>query len=275
MISNELKKPLDDFFNRLRLLYGFLFHLQNQLNNFSDLFRKSVDESDFDISDIGAGARLVIRDLIEMSETEEEKLLPLRGFVTRGEEYLELKEVLIHRESAWTTSQGYEAFETFLFDMLATFLFENPQSANLSKLQKFEEKKGKGLKPQDLSYWGKYVRYTYRGNGNRKVFKRIKNFASVIEEIEEESAWGFDLSRWYSVATTVRHAITHSNAKIRRADLQNWSQEKKELLERLFPGHYSEGAYLIEMKAKDVKIVFKLFAEYAYVIFRGLSQRIE
>jgi hypothetical protein len=274
MISNELKKPLDDFFNRLRLLYGFLFHLQNQLNNFSDLFRKSVDESDFDMSDIGAGARLIIRDLIEMSEMEEEKLLPLRGFVTRGEEYLELKEVLIHREAAWTTSQGYEAFETFLFDMLATFLFENSQSANSSKLRKFEEKKGKS-NPQDLSDWEKYVRYTYRGSGNRKVFKRIKNFAPVIERIEEENAWGFDLSRWYSVATTVRHAITHSNAKIRRANLQDWSQEKKELLEKLFPGHYSGGAYLIEMKAKDAKVILALFAEYAYVIFRGLSQRIE
>jgi hypothetical protein len=266
---NELKQVLERLFGRLSLLYGLLFHLGSQLRNFDALFRRSIDESNIDLSYIGAGARLVIRDLVRMSEDDEKKLLPLKGFVTRGEEYLGLAEVIIHRESAWTVSQGYEAFETFLYDMLASFLMQNSDGVDLKKLQKYEDKVEK-MSQQDKSCWGRYVRWAYRRN--REVFKRLRYFASLIESVERKNAWGFDLQDWYSVATMVRHAVTHSNSVIRDDELRGLPPKREVLLEGLFPGSYSEGGYSIEIGQREAQKALEVFAEYAYVIFVGLSE---
>ena len=138
---NPLNTPLYDFFYHLNTLNGLLFTLKNQLNNFEKLYRDSISKTSFDISRIFSGTSIVIRDLTEWPESGWARYYPSGKFSSKGEEYFELIRVLLARESAWSISQAYEAYEKFLKDISATFLLENQQLIETKKVEKFESDK--------------------------------------------------------------------------------------------------------------------------------------
>ena len=130
---NPLNTSVYDLFYHLNTLNGLLFTLDGQLTNFEKLYRESISETSLDISMIFSGASLVIRDLTEWPESGWAKYYPSGAFSSKGEEYFKLIRVLLARESAWTVSQAYEAFETFLKDISATLILENQGLAETKK----------------------------------------------------------------------------------------------------------------------------------------------
>ncbi|MBA7592250.1 hypothetical protein ES708_34428 [subsurface metagenome] len=132
---------------------------------------------------------------------------PTGRFIAKGQKYLDTFDQLIERESAWTISQGYERFESFLFDIVAAFL------ANNNKFAKAEEKK----KNKDIEWWKKNLKLDKPQLNNKEwkeVLKRcyhnidilknigewIPNFKNAMENNNEK----INLLSWYDVISEVR-----------------------------------------------------------------------
>jgi hypothetical protein len=119
---NPLQFPIDDLFAGLALINGLLHTFESQQRNFRSPVTASLERSKFDRANWVTGANLIIRDLTEWPAHGWAEYYPAGGFVAQGEEYLNLIEVFVQRQSAWSIAQGYEAFETFLFDFTANVM---------------------------------------------------------------------------------------------------------------------------------------------------------
>jgi hypothetical protein len=269
---NPIQAPLDDLFLHLNILNGLLFHLESHLENLRKLFKESIVKSNIDPSYIFAGASLVIRDLTERPENKWAVYYPSGRFFSQGEEeYLQKGNDLLCREATWTISQGYEAFETFLKDITATYVFIHREHADAEKLEKLDPMLRKELlEPTDVEYWKEFIRKAYSKNVD--LLKFLRKIAPELDEVEKRNSRNIDLTEWYVVVTEVRHAATHSNMLIKSEKMRSWSQERHELLNHFFPGTYIDGNYRLEPGRKDAETNLVLFAEYAFGVFKSLSK---
>jgi hypothetical protein len=267
---NPLYTPIYDLFYHLNTLNGLLYTLDNQLSNLEKLYRESISKTPFDISIIFSGASLAIRDLTEWPEDGWARYYPSGGFSSKGEEYFKLIKVLLARESAWTVTQAYEAFERFLKDISATFLCENQDLAEIKNVEKFEsDKKSKNLIKTDTVYWRTYVDYHYRTNSDKLKF--LRKLCPDISKGETQNNRVIDLTEWLGVVKELRHCSTHSNFIIKTGRMKNWSKTKQEILKKYFPGNIHEDGYQPNITSKYATFCLELFSEYSFQIFKFLS----
>ena len=116
---NPLEVPLDELWRRLSVLNGMLFLLDGQLRNFRTLFKEALGDRNVPMEHVWGGATLAVRDLDEWPEHGWAIHYPAANFYVKGEEYLQLVDRFVEREAAWAIAQAYEAFESFLYDLLA------------------------------------------------------------------------------------------------------------------------------------------------------------
>jgi len=269
---NPLLSSRNELFGRLNMLYGLLFHLESQLNSFRELLMHQLEESDIDLAHMAAGSALVIRDLTEWPEDGWTLFYPTGSFVSLGEEYLQVINVLLSRESAWAISQGYEAFETFLKDVTATYLWKHPEYADSKELvRQFSRLEKSKLERNDVEYWKKFVRLAYRDHVD--LLKYLRRLAPELSEAEQRNNRVIDLSAWFAVLSEVRHATTHSNLLIKPARMRSWSEGKRGLLTRYFPGKATNAGYELCLGRQDAKTACELLGEYAFAILKCLSKR--
>ncbi len=267
---NPLNTTLYDLFYHLNTLNGLLFTLENQFSNFEKLYRESISKTSFDISIIFSGASLAIRDLTEWPKDGWARYYPSGKFSSKGEEYFELIKVLLARESAWTVSQAYEAYERFLKDISATFLCENQHLAEIKKVAKFEsDKKSRNLIKTDIAFWRIYVEYHYRTNSNKLKF--LRKLCPDISKGETQNNRVIDLNEWFDVVEELRHSATHSKFIIKVARMKNWSKTKREILQKYFSGNTVEQGYQLNITSKDATFCLEIFSEYSFQIFKFLS----
>lgn len=269
-ISNPFEGPCNELFAKLNMLYGLLIHLQNQLDGFRNLIVQQLDRSGFDASALTVGSALVIRDLTEWPKDNWARYYPTGSFVTGGHEYLEVADTLISRQSAWAVSQGYEAFETFLKDILAIHLHGQPANADQKALKKNSSRlKKSGLGPSDVEYWRMFVRLAYRSGP--EVLEFLRRLVPEIERGEQHNNRAINLSDWFRVVSEVRHATTHSNLVIKSAQARDLSRTQRELLEQSFPGRLLANGYQVDVTPPAAETAFKLFAEYGFLVLKSLS----
>jgi hypothetical protein len=269
-INNPLSPTLQELFGKLNLLRGLLFVLGNRFDN----FRKQIINNNVDLSKLFAGSSLVIRKLTEFPK-DGWAYYPTGKFFVSGKNYLETLNQLIKRESAWTVSQGYERFESFLFDIVAMFL------ANNNKFAKAEGKK-KNIKDWKIRLnlnksqlnneeWRLVLKRCYRNNVDilKNILKWAPNFRIAIENNNRN----INLLGWHSVVKNVRDATTHSNLIIKNEELQKilQSQERKAILEECFPGEQLSIGYKINLSKEKTEFNLQIFAEFAWEIFENLS----
>jgi hypothetical protein len=267
---NPLNTPIYDLFYHLNTLNGLLFTLDSQLSNFEELYRESISKTSFEISIIFAGASLAIRDLTEWPKNGWARYYPSGKFSSKGEEYFELIRLLLARESAWTVSQAYEAFERFLKDIAATFLCENQDLAEIKNVEKFElDKKGKNLIKRDTVFWRTYVDHHYRTNSDKLKF--LRKLCPDISKSETKNNRFIDLTEWFGVVEEIRHCATHSNFIIKFERMKNWSKAKQEILKKYFPGDIIEEGYQLNINSKDGTLCLELFSEYSFQMYKSLS----
>lgn len=267
---NPLNPPIYALFYHLNTLNGLLFILDNQLKNFEKLYRDSISKSSFDISMIFSGTRLVIRDLTEWPGDGCPRYYLSGKFSSKGEEYFELIRVLLARESAWTVSQAYEAFEKFLKDISATLLLNNQQLAETEKVERFEsEKKSHNLEKTNISFWRTYLDYHYRTNTEKLKF--LRKISPDISKSETQNNRVINLTDWFAVAEELRHSATHSNFIIQTGRMKDWSKAKREILEKHFPGKNDEQGYQLDITNKDATFCLELFSEYSFQVYKFLS----
>jgi len=172
-------------------------------------------------------------------------------------------------------SQGYERFESFLFDIVAMFL------ANNKKYAKAEEKK-KNIKDCKIRLnldksqlnneeWRLVLKRCYHNNTDilKNIRKWIPNFKNAIENNNRN----INLFSWYYIITKARDATTHSNLIIKSKILQNilQSQERKTILEEYFPGEQLSTGYNIILSKKETELNLQIIGEFALEIFNNLS----
>lgn len=267
---NPLNTPLYDLFYHLNTLNGLLFTLDNQLSNFEKLYRESISKTSFDISIIFSGASLVIRDLTEWPNDGWARYYPSGKFSSKGEEYFGIIRVLLARESAWTVSQAYEAYETFLKDISATLLVENQQLAEAKKVEKFEsDKNSNNLTRTDIAFWRTYVDYNYKTNTDKLKF--LRKICPDISKGETQNNRVINLIDWFAVVEELRHSATHSNFIIKTGRMENWSKAKREILKKYFPGNNIAQGYQIDITTKDATFCLELFSEYSFQVYKVLS----
>lgn len=270
-LGNPLEKPIEELFSRLNILNGLLFHLEGQLNLFKQLFNEMVQESGRELSSIWTGSSLIIRDLTEFPAHGWAVNYPTGKFFSRGEEYIRIADELLERESAWTISQGYETFETFLKDITSRYLHRNNHEADPIKLKKLAPGLTKRqLSPVDLEYWRTFIRLSYRNNVD--LIRYLRKIGPEIPDAEKHNNRAIDLFEWYLLAGEVRHAATHSNMVIKHERMRSWEEGKLRLIEQFFPGNMTDAGYVIKIDYNNAESNLVLFSEYAFVVFKSLSK---
>jgi hypothetical protein len=270
-LGNPLEKPLEELFSQLNILNGLLFHLKGQLNTFKKSFNEMVQASGRELSSIFTGSSLAIRDLTEFPAHGWAVYYPTGKFKSRGEENIRIADELLERESAWTISQGYEAFETFLKDMTSHYLHRNNQEADSKKLKKKGPSLAKQqLAPADLEYWRTFTRLAYRNNMD--LIGYLRKLGPEIHDAEKYNNRVIDLFEWYSLAGEVRHAVTHSNMIIKNERMSSWDEGKLKLLNQFFPGNSTDAGYALKICRDNAESNLVLFSEYGFAVFKSLSK---
>jgi len=269
--NNPLFPALQELFENLNLLRGLLFVLEKRLDN----YRKQMIDNNVDLSYLLSGSSLVIRKLTEFPNDGSKNYYATGKFIAKGQKYLETLDQLIKRESAWTVSQSYERFESFLFDIVAMFLANNDMFA------KIEEKK-KNIKDWKIKLipnksqlnneeWRLVLKKCYRDND--RILKNIRKWVPNFKDSIENNNRNIDLLEWHSVVKDVRDAATHSNLIIKNEILQKilQSQERKAILEKYFPGEQLSIGYKINLNKKETELNLQIIGELALEIFNNLS----
>jgi len=262
---HPIEVPVRDLFRRLTVIDGLLFNLKHQLDTFRKEFEQSLEQSSFELSDIWSGKALVVRDLSEL----EGEPFSIGAFISQGEEYFKLVDTLVSKQSAWAVSQAFEAFETFLIDVIVTYLMEYKNLVDGKKLEKFTSEKQVSLK--EYAEWREFVKFSYRNNKDR--LKYLRKLARQLGNVESKNYHNLDFKDWYLVVSDVRQAVTHSNSVIKKGKMGSWARQKRSIRDHYFPGVEVDSGYKLRLHQKDAEINLELFAEYGLVIFKLLSEQ--
>ena len=269
-LNNPLQLSLDGLFGQLNLLNGLLFHLDNQLDVFKKLLRERWDDSGLDLSYLGAGAALVIKDLTEWPANGWARYYPSGKFMSKGEEFFQVSDELICRSALWTISQAYEAFETFIKNLAAYYLHRHQDEAQPEKIKKCKRNLEKNnCDPKDFDYWQRFVRLAYRKNEELLGYFRI--LSPEVEKAEKKNNRDVDLTEWFAIVGEARHAITHSNGIIKKSRIQVLTSGRLELLKRYISGVETELGYKMNPSFKETNQNLVVFSEYGFVLFKALS----
>ena len=191
-------------------------------------------------------------------------------FIAKGDDYFKLIKILLVREASWTISQAYEAFETFLKNTLILLLLENPELAEIKKIEKFKlDKKRGNVEESDFSFWEEYLKYYYKTNTLKLKF--LRKICPGIYKSETKNNRAIDLNNWFAVVEEVRHSATHSNFIIKKNRMKNWTRAKNEMLKNNFHGRVPWYGYELNTTIGDAKFSLILFSEYSFQIYKFLS----
>lgn len=267
---NPLQSPLDDLFARLALINGLLYIFESQQTNFRSLLTAGLERNRFDIANLATGANLIIRDLTEWPAHGWAEYYPAGGLIVEGKEYLNLIEVFVQRQSAWSIAQSYEAFEAFLFDFTASVIANDKKGKFLGRFPVENSEDGTFV-PMNLEEWKVKVRQTYRSKNNCKLLKAIRTMAPNLEQAEVANNRRLNLRDWYKVISEVRHAVTHSDLLVKNARMNGWSVEEKSLLQSVVAGKLNVDGYALAPSQKNSEKTIQSFAEYSLAIFKSFS----
>jgi hypothetical protein len=267
---NPYKNPCNELFAKLNIIYGLLFHHVNYLNNYRKSIKQQLDQNGLDVSNFAAGSALVIRDLTEWPEDNWARYYPTGSFTSQGESYLTKVDDLIYREAAWTIAQAYEAFETYLKDVVALYLLDNPDIVDedlIKKNSKFRRKSD--LHPSNFEYWEKFVRLSFRSG--TKTLEYLRREVPDLSKGEKQNNRDVDMAVWFETVSEVRHATTHTNLLINSRKMSNFSNIHDNLMKEYFPGDITVKGYELRILRKSAETALIFFEEYAFLVFKCLS----
>lgn len=274
--SNPIADPIRTLADRLNVFLGLLFVLKNQKPNMDSALQELVDKINVIRSSddplIMAYSSLVIRDLTEWPS--DGAMFRFGSFSATPAEYSSALVDIVARNAGWTVSQGYEAFETFLFDQAALYLYIHPDRADPVLRTKFDQKKKGAVTETEVGCWKRFVRSKYRGRNSEEILKLLRSFTPDIAQVEQHHPGELDLVGWHRAVSEVRHAVVHSRFIIKQERIATWPEHRRQLLLHFFPATPDEHArgLRLSLDYKSAQKALKTFAEYAFLIFKSLSK---
>lgn len=254
-ITNPLYPALANVYSTLNTLNGILYQTTIHLDK-----SKNVYETKIKLNKSFIGSSLVISDLTESPGHGWREHFTSGSFSAKGEEILKTITVIVQRHCAWSVAQGYEAFETFLYDIISAYL----AFCDNSRIQDPNEPL-----PTTQEEWRNYICTNKKYRNNKDIFKFIRRIAPQLAFFEKNNNRNLDLNEWYWVISNMRHAIVHSNSNIK--SVKGWNSQKRKILEVHFPGKLKENTYGIELDLEHAKFALCCLGEYAFLIFKQLS----
>ncbi len=258
---NPLIQPLQVLFKRLNLLQGLLEHQQHSFDMLEEMLRRRFPSGMPE--QFVLWTSLPVRDLTGTGES-----FPSGAYEASRDEYLTEGRRIISRAAAYTFAQAYEAFETFLLDTAGTVLSVDPAKADATLQTKFETKKVRADRAS-LDYWTAYARFAFRGEDNKKVLGFLRLQALALARAEQQgNIANVELTLWFAAASEVRHAVTHADSLLKKAapavtDHGPW-----------FPREATLQGSRVAMQPENTQRSISTFVEYAFLIFKCLSQQL-
>lgn len=264
---NKYQEIIESFFIRITNLIGTLCYLESALLSRSKTIREIYETPNKDIPDLILGFKLVISDLTGLTDNGWNFYFSTKTFhkVTLSNNETETQKI-ISRESAFSLAQGYEAFSTFLKNMLVVYFEMNPkESIKYMRIKKDED--------INILDWNYKIRSIKTGNNNNELFKILRKIASNIPIAEKKNNKGINFQDWYKVLSILRHKITHSNGILYKkySEYKNLTSEQKCYLKKFFPFEENDGTLTFIITRSDSNKNLELLAEYAFLIFKELS----
>lgn len=267
---NPLDTELLKLYDKLNLLHFLIHFLDRRMTSTIKKVNQQIEKTKGqDWIAPFHGNSLVITDL--SGPTDNGFLLFGRtGHVkVEGADFVEKLNWVAQREGALAIAKAYESFETYIYDLAATYGFKVDTSRshtvlnlthNIDELNSIED-------------WKESIRYKYRKVKNKKLINKLRKLGHGLEVAEDKTrnTRRLDVVSWFKVVEQVRHAVTHSNYIIDHAVLDSFQPEEKAILNRRFPGSESNSGYSIEMDKHNSAFSIQLFAEYAHAIYKSLS----
>jgi hypothetical protein len=247
---NPYEEPLRRFFRQLNVVNGLLFHLEYQLENYVSAMRDKFGGIPPTAAEVSVYTALIVEDLTHPLGVFR---CPSGMFVTEGEEYLQAASRLISRNSAWAVAQGWERFESFLFDEVAVFLFSQSQKANI-----------KTFCEARCMAKGVYKK-------SEKLLEYLRGIAPFISLGEKNNFRQLDLHGWFRAVAQVRHAVTHSDEVISLDAYRKATLSGDDLLVRYFPGALEPAGYRLCLTKVTAQEALTIFLSYGFLVFKALS----
>ena len=262
--DNPLLQPLETLFRRLVMLMGLVDIVEEYLQGYRKFFISQFEKLGIEVGHAYAGFNLIVWDIAPPVGHERGHWRPVSSFSAGGDRFLELADLFVQREAAWTVSQAFEAFESYLKDLLAAYLASRPQDSQLISLRQPRESSNPA---------------SWRAGLNSARWNSVTLLASLrlvqpsIAPAEVTNARHIHLEEWHHVLKEVRHGATHSEMRIRSSRIAQWPPSRMRLLRREFPGDIENGDYVLRLTKEHAQSAIQMAADYAFLLFKCLSQR--
>lgn len=247
------------FVDRIGLYNGFLFQTITHFNEIvreQKRYSEQINLPDFDRPIMGS--KLLYRNPITVKyefayhHSVDEKNL---------EETLE--NLKIHYFN-FVIAQCFEAFETFLKDIISVFLTLNSTNIKIDKpinTMTFETCR------KDISTYSRS-----KNRYNKRLFNLIYQINPEVAKTENKNFLHFDFKQWNVVFTDIRHCIVHGNSQFKLTTSSNWTDFQNELLNQLFIAKIENGIGQIST-VSEYDYIIRIIAQHGQIINDCLSNK--
>ncbi len=250
---------MEDYLNRLIDRISFYknstYQVDSHLKEFIKFRKKSLTQCSSENSAIPIlASRLIYRNVITSEyEIKNSRLINLVNIEEKTQE-------IMHNYCNFCISQSFEAFETFLKDILAYYIFSNPEF--FSKSEKLKD-----ITITDYATTRIDIQKLFRKNNkyNKQIFKWLYKINNDIYKLETQNVLNFNFVEWNVVLTEIRHSIVHSSSYFEIDKTKNWTDFQIKLLDRFFTKESKE-KYIIISTYKNYGSILEIIAQHAQLI---------
>ncbi|HSC54270.1 MAG TPA: hypothetical protein VLC98_11630 [Phnomibacter sp.] len=201
------------------------------------------------------GAKLVYRNVLTTKhEFAFTRLVDVENVEEKTQE-------IIESYCNFCVSQSFEAFESFLKDILVSYLISDKTFIDENaRLQDLDTSRFETCRADIYKLLRNNNRY------NKQLFNWLYKIDADLKKHEQTNFLRFDFIEWNVVLTEVRHSIVHSNSILSKDKIRNWTDFQMRLLKRLFTG--SETEQEITLSAyENYDYIIKIVAQHGQLIF--------
>jgi hypothetical protein len=164
--------------------------------------------------------------------------------------------------SCLTVTQIFEVFESFLKNMLAEIISQNPVLMDILKLE-----------CESASFDSvRRCLYKIQGKSNKGFIKVLRIISPFFKTHEENNIWKRNMSHWFDLIGRVRDLVIHSRLKI-NSEFELYIKESHR--SKLFNLHFTISGdrpnAKISLTPYQAYSIIDYIFEYAHLIYKGLS----
>ncbi len=245
-------------------------------------FLENCEKSNLKKPSVALFSILIISDITGPTDKEWEYNYPTSSdYIVDFENYENKTYDLTIQFSHFIVAQSYEAFETYLKDILASFFSIRPEIGFeiIAKYKKQDNPFNRffkmigliKLRNQDSKKmdWGQEIRKIPSGTNNEVLFKILRSITKKICDLEVNNNKELDLKTWYKQFSIVRHSVTHANGTLQKS-IYNCIY-RRDVFDSYFPSIVDEHFCKLAIDRNHAYCICKLITEYAFQIFKFLS----